>query len=101
MFAATICGNLGRDAETKSVESSRVTEFSVAVKVSLKKDAPPVWVRCSAWGDRYEKIRPYLTKGTQVMVRGAVNVRAHEGKAYTDMRVDDIELLGGRKNEET
>jgi hypothetical protein len=35
------------------------------------------------------------------MVRGAVNVRAHEGKAYTDMRVDDIELLGGRKNEET
>ena len=107
MFSGIICGNLGSDCETKRLDSGdTIVEFNVAVKTSIKKDAPPTWIRCSLWGTRGEKVAPYLTKGTKVVVRGSVTARPYipksggDPRAGLELRVDDVELAGGGEKHE-
>lgn len=107
MISTTIVGNLGADATTKRLDDGNtVVEFNVACKVSIKKDAPAEWIRASVWGSRGEKLAPYLTKGTRVVVRGALTARPYipkaggEARAGLELRVDDVELLGGGEKHE-
>lgn len=107
MISATIVGNLGGDAETKRMDDGQtVVEFNVACKVSIKKDAPPAWCRCSLWGKRGESLAQYLTRGTKVVVRGALMARPYISKkngepgAGLELRVDDVELAGGGERHE-
>ena len=76
----TIAGHLGRDAETKNVGSTTVTEWSMAVTDKKKGQEETMWFRCALWGKRGESVAPYLTKGTPVLVIGAFRVREYEGK---------------------
>lgn len=107
MISVTIVGNLGGDATTKRLDSGdTVVEFNVACKVSIKKDAPAEWLRCSLWGKRGETLAQYLTKGTKVAVRGALTARPYipksggDPRAGLELRVDDVELMGGGEKHE-
>lgn len=93
-------GNIGKDAVTREVGDSNVVSFSIAVQ-KFKKDDPPLWVRCSFWGERAMKVAPYLNKGTPVYVTGEVDIRPYEGGASLELRVSDLQLLGGGKREAT
>lgn len=98
-------GHLGGDAETKKVEKTTVTNFSVAVNNPFKKDDPPTWYRCALWGDRGKAIDEFLVKGKQVFIVGRLEPRDWEdddGLIHTslDVRVDDCQLLGGSKSDE-
>lgn len=96
MIHATCIGNLGRDAEGKTVGSGKsVTNFSLATK-GRGKDGPTVWVDCSLWGARGESLRPYLVKGSKVAVIGTLSTREHNGKTYLQVDVQELELLGGK-----
>lgn len=95
MIHSTCIGNLGRDAETKTVGSGKtVTNFSIATK-GRGKDAATVWVDCSLWGARGESLKQYLTKGSKVAVIGSLSTREHNGKTYLQVDVQEVELLGG------
>lgn len=93
-------GNLGRDAETKFVGESSVTEFSVAVKSGYGDKESTAWPRCQMWGTRGEKVAQYLVKGQLVGVSGELSMREYDkkdgsGKGYSlDVRVNDLTLLG-------
>ena len=76
----TICGHLGRDAKTKEVGSTSVTEFSVAVTTKKKKDEITTWYNCALWGSRGENLAQYLTKGTAVIVGGEFVARPYTSK---------------------
>ena len=93
-------GNLGRDAETKFVGDTSVTEFSVAVKSGYGDKESTTWPKCQMWGQRGEKVALYLTKGQLVGISGEVTLREYEkkdgtGKGYSlEVRVNDLTLLG-------
>lgn len=94
-----IAGNVGRDAELRRTgNGDAVLGFSVAVDQGKdangnKRDA--LWVDCSVWGKRAESLQSYITKGTRLTVEGRPTVRAHEGKAYLGMSVNDLTFQGG------
>lgn len=95
MNIITIAGRLGKDAEQRFTPNGKaVTSFSVADDQG--KDKPTLWWNCQMWGERGEKLSPYLLKGSQVTVSGTVSEREYEGKKYYDVRVNDIALQGGK-----
>ncbi len=97
MISATVIGNLGKDAELRDAGNTRVCSFGVASTEKKKDSEVTTWVRCSLWGDRGEKLAKHLTKGTRVAVSGSLSTREYEGKTYFELRVDQLEFVGERK----
>src|SRR5574343_1989841 len=99
MNILTITGNLGKDAELRTIPSGEsVCQFSVAD--SHGKDKPSIWWRCSLWGKRAETLSQYRLKGQQVTVVGQVTEREYakdgETKKAMEVRVTDIAIQGGK-----
>ena len=98
MIYATVIGNIGSDAELKTIGSGKsVANFSVAAK-NGRKDEAPAWVRCAIWGERAQKLKEYLTKGKSVTAMGVLTRREHEGKTYLELDVQEIALQGGKSD---
>jgi single-strand DNA-binding protein len=105
MIKLQAIGHLGKDCITNTVNGKNVINFSVA-HTEKYKDAQgnlvekTTWVDCAYWTDR-TGISQYLTKGRQVFVEGAPEVRTYPkndgttGSSLT-MKVFNIQLLGGR-----
>ena len=102
MNSITICGNLGKDCETRYLANGdAVASFSVAD--SQGKDKPSIWWNCSLFGKRGESLAPYLTKGQTVTVVGTVSQREYTDKdgnkrTSMDVRVNDVALQGGKRD---
>jgi len=95
-------GNIGRDAETRFTPNGKaITSFSLAITSGFGENKNTTWLNCSYWGERGEKVAPYLKKGTQIGVNGALQVREYDAKDGTkkqsvDLVLSDITLLGGK-----
>lgn len=105
MIKLQIVGNLGKDCIVKEVNGKNVINFSVAHTERFK-DATgaqrerTTWVECAYWTDR-TAIAPYLKKGQMVYAEGSPEADGYMNKdnqaaATLRMRVRDIQLLGGR-----
>jgi single-strand DNA-binding protein len=93
MIELTLTGHLGNDAKSDNVGGKHVSNFSAAAKAGEK----TVWVDCSVW--EKEKLHPFLTKGTQVLIKGFPSIVQYknsngEPKAALKVTVNYIELLG-------
>ena len=101
MNSLVITGNLGKDAEMRSLnDGTPVLSFSVAD--SQGRDKPTIWWNCALYGRRAESLQQYLTKGQQVTVIGNVTEREwtdRDGvkRKSMDVRVSDLALQGGRR----
>ena len=105
MLHVQFTGRLGADAETKKINDTTVTNFSVATDESFEKDAPAIWLRCALWGKRGETVSEFLEKGKLVMITGTMVPREYENKdketkVSYDVRVNEVELLGGGSKSE-
>lgn len=106
MNNATFAGRLGRDAELRHTTGGhQVANFSLAVdERGPGGDKLTLWVDCSLWGDRAEKLVDYLKKAKQVAVSGRIGVRTYEAQGETravlTLRVSELTLLGGGEREE-
>jgi single-strand DNA-binding protein len=98
MLNATIAGNIGKDAETRQAGQSTVTSWTVAVEQRGKDGKVTTWVRCSLWGNRGDKLRPYLLKGGKVAAAGELTTREHEGRTYLELNVSEVTLMGGKSD---
>jgi single-strand DNA-binding protein len=102
---ATIVGYLGHDISMRYTASSKpVGSFNVAETVGWGENKRTQWLKCSLWGDRAEKLAPYLLKGTQVVVFGECELREWKDKEGKDrqsleVNVSDVKLVGGKKGE--
>lgn len=102
----TVVGHLGGNAESRYTPAGKpVTNFSVAADTGYGDNKETVWVKCSLWGERGEKLAQYLQKGTLVYVEGNMSLRkwtTQDGQARTDVQcsVAEIALLGGAKQQE-
>lgn len=90
-------GRVGRDAVTRHTHAGKsVTGWSLAVDHGWGDNKQTVWLDCSLWGDRGERLAQYITKGSQLGVTGEIGTREHDGKTYVTLNVRDVTLVGGR-----
>jgi single-strand DNA-binding protein len=107
MIKMQIIGNLGKDAEVHTHGGEVVVNFSVA-HTDRFKDAngnvvqKATWVSCSWWTDK-QSIVQYLKKGQMVYIDGVPEAKLWkdknngEPKAFLNMRVLGLQLVGGSK----
>jgi len=100
----TVAGQLGRDAELRYMPNGdAVANFSVAD--SQGKDKPTIWWNCQLFGKRAESLSQYLTKGMSVTVTGNITQRTYQKdgaeKTAMEIRVGDVALQGGRKDDQS
>lgn len=101
MIVMQFAGRLGKDAEVRRMQGGEtVTSFSVGCNAGKDKT---VWVECAMFGDRGQKLAPYLRKGTPVAGNGRPSVRAWKDKqgnerADQQCAVFDIALLGSKND---
>src|SRR5690606_4108274 len=92
-------GRVGKDAVTRQAGNSLVTGFSLAVDSGFGDKKQTLWLDCSAWGDRFAKVGEYITKGSQLGVTGELGTREYDGKTYLTLRVADVTLVGGKRDD--
>lgn len=99
MQILTIAGNVGKDAELRRTQGGDpVLNFSLAVdngkdREGRKRDA--TWFDCAVWGKRAEALQGHITKGLKLTISGRPSARAHEGKAYLGINVNELTFQGG------
>lgn len=100
----TILGNTGRDVELRyNQQGVAIANFSVASNTVRKtaegKKKKTDWYNVSAFGRQAETLAKYLQKGSQILVRGKLNLSAwqtHEGepRVNADVLLQDFEFAG-------
>ena len=93
-------GRVGKDAQTRFTQGGDpVTGWSLAVDSGYGDKKQTLWLDCSLWGKRGEKVAEYITKGSQLGVSGELGTREHDGKTYLTLRVAEVSLIGGKAQE--
>lgn len=89
-------GRIGRDAAVRDTSNGKVvTGWPLAIDVGWGENKVTLWIDCALWGDRGEKVAPYLTKGSKIGVTGELGEpRAHEGKVSLRLTVANVTLIG-------
>lgn len=104
MLQVIVIGNVGADAEKKSVNGSEFTTFRVAHNDRWKDQSGQehnntVWVDCTLNG--HPAVADFIKAGTQIAVIGTANLRVYSSakdrcmKAGLQVSVRSVELLGG------
>lgn len=71
MNITQIAGHLGADPETRfTANGQKVTTIRVAANSKRGGKEETTWWRVTVWGDKFDKIMPYLKKGSAVIVIG-------------------------------
>lgn len=80
MFKAQIIGNLGADAQVRSINGVEYVSFDVAHSFKLNDADRTIWVSCLARG--FSRVLPYLKKGMKVYVCGDLSGRIYDSSHY-------------------
>lgn len=107
MFKTEIIGNLGCNAEKKTINDREYVSLRVALTLR-EKGEDGKYVEKTHWVDvlyRFnESLLPYLTTGSEVYVRGTLSFRAgtekHAGSVFLSMIADDLVLAHSTKAKE-
>jgi single-strand DNA-binding protein len=103
-------GRLGRDPELRNLSNGEAScSSSIAVsrkwkdKNSGEQKEQTTWVPLSFYGKTAELFCKYCTKGSQVRITGEFSVRKYTDKdgnekQITEVKVQDLQLLGGNPN---
>lgn len=105
MVQMQLIGTLGKDAEVKDVDKTKVINFSVAVNQGYGEKKTTLWVDAAKFGDKIA-VANYLKKGTKVFISGEptlVNWTSKTGTSGTSLRlrVNELELLGENKTKQS
>lgn len=103
MQTVIIAGNVGNVKEVREVGGDKVLNFSIAVDNGKDKNGErreSTWWDCSLWGKRAESLAPYIQKGSRLTVQGRPSARAHEGKAYLGVTVNDLTFMSSKQDSE-
>ena len=100
---------LGNDPEVRYTPDGKpVMDMSLAFNYGRKVDGkqPSQWISATMWGDRCEKLRPYLAKGQLVFVSMTEpHIEEYKRKDGTTgvslrARVGELEFAGSRPQEQ-
>ena len=99
--SVVVSGHLGRDAELKDFDGSKICKFSVAVTTKKKDGDSTAWYECSIFGPRGERLHQHLVKGCAVIVGGELVPRRYKGKndelrTSLDINVQSFSFAGAK-----
>jgi len=98
MISLNLIGRVGKGgASIKAVGDRSVLAFSVAADSGFGAKKKTEWFDCSLWGQRGEKLVDYIQQGDQIGVTGNLSTREHDGKTYLQIDVQDVTLIGGKR----
>jgi single-strand DNA-binding protein len=101
MNSCNFIGRVGRDAVTRYTNTGKaVTGWALAVDTGWGDNKKTVWLDCSQWGERGEKVGEHIRKGDRLGVTGELGTREHEGKTYVTLNVQDVTLLAPKRESE-
>ena len=92
-------GRIGRDAELKEAGSTSLAAWALAVDSGYGQNKQTMWLDCSLFGARGEKVADYIKKGGRMFVSGELSQRENNGKTYLKLNVQSFEFLDGKKDE--
>jgi single-strand DNA-binding protein len=76
-----IAGHLGADPEVRfTANGKKVTTMRVACRTRKGQNEDTIWWRVTVWGEQYDKMIPYLKKGSPIVVAGEL----HKPEIFTD-----------------
>ncbi len=92
MNQTTIAGHLGADPEVRFTSNGqKVTTLRVAAKARKGGKDDTIWWKVTIWGEQFDKMMPYLKKGSPVIVTGEMSkpeiFTDREGKPQISMNV--------------
>ena len=103
MFIAQILGNIGRDAEIKTINGKEYLSFSVASTEKENGEEVTRWISVLASFNN-SCIVQYLKKGQQVFVSGRYSDKmyTHQSGVGIDRQIfaGTIQLCGGKREEQ-
>lgn len=79
MLEIQVIGNIGKDAEQKTIGGKSYASFSIAVTKKVEEKDTTTWLRVMKL-DSEGKLTAYLTKGKKVFVRGNPHFSAYISK---------------------
>ena len=92
MNVFTFSGYIGQDIKIIPTSTGKVFgTFSVANKVGFGQNKTTNWFNCKLWGERANKLQPYLKKGTSVIISGELVLREYE-KDGVKMKTADVNI---------
>jgi len=99
-----LIGTLGKDAEVREFEKTKVVNFSVAVNQGYGDKKTTLWVEAAKFGEK-TAVANYLKKGTKVFISGEPTLSNWVSKSGTSgtslkIRVNELELLGDGKSKQ-
>ena len=102
MNLVALVGRITGDDKVRVGEHNgrHVLNFDIAVNWGWGDNKKTEYFSCTQWGAKPHNVAQYLTKGRWVSVHGEVSreSREHNGKTYTDLKVDvrNLDLIGNR-----
>lgn len=91
-------GRLGSEVETRHMTSGdSVSNFRIAVNWKSKDKEGAEWVSVTAFGKLSEICSTYLKKGSKVFISGRMKTDEHEGKYYTKIVANNMQMLDSRQ----
>ena len=93
-----IKGNLTKDIDVKTTSNGTlVGEFTVANNERVGENEVTTFIKCVMFGERVEKICPYLLKGAKVLVDGRLEVKTVVNdqlyNTYVSLYVKQLNIL--------
>ncbi len=107
MNKVTLIGNVGKDPETKTLESgTKVTQFTLATSEKWKdkegnKQEETTWHNIVLWRGLAEVAEKYVKKGSQLAIEGKITSRSYDDKEgvtryITEIVGKDMKMLGSK-----
>jgi len=69
-----LIGRLTADSDLKSIGAQKMLRFSLAVNTKRGQKEKTLFIDCDFWGERSEKIAPWMMKGKVVLVEGTLDL---------------------------
>lgn len=100
-------GRITAQPELKYTQSNKpVMSFTLAVDRSFKQENGPTadFINCVAWNKTAEFISQYFSKGQEMAIEGAIQVRTYTDqqgvkKYVTEVRVDGVHFCGPKQQQ--
>ncbi len=101
MLEVKTTGNVGTCRLVTAKGKTPVLNISLATNRKVGDREFTDWSSVKIWGERGQKLAPYITKGTKLLISGRPEARAYKGndgtaKAELVIHANDVEFLSGK-----
>jgi single-strand DNA-binding protein len=101
MLEVKTTGNVGTCRLVTAAGKTPVLNISLATNRKVGDREFTDWSSVKIWGERGQKLAPFITKGTKLLISGRPEARAYKGndglaKAELVIHASDVEFLSGQ-----